>query len=81
MARTPTNWKKLHEQSQELLKHADNSFEQLAKLNDDLENRHKNLNLEFDKAVEINKQFQHTIIEQRGIINYLEKKLAEMEAL
>jgi serine phosphatase RsbU (regulator of sigma subunit) len=75
MSKEPTNWKKLHKQSEELLKHADNSFQQLAKLNDDLENRHKNLNLEFDKAVEINKKFQHTIIEQRGIINYLEGKI------
>ena len=78
MAKTLMNWKKEFKDSQELLKHANNSFEQLAKLNDDLENRHKNLNLEFDKAVEINKQFQHTIIEQRGIIHYLEKKLTKM---
>ena len=39
---------------------------------DTLTDRYKNLNLEFDKAVEINKQFQQTIIEQRGIIEYLE---------
>jgi hypothetical protein len=39
---------------------------------DTLTDKYKNLNSEFDKAVEINKKFQQTIIEQRGIIEYLE---------
>lgn len=54
---------------------AETTIKDLSIMVDSLENRHKNLNLEFDKAVEINKKFQHTIIEQRGVINYLEGKI------
>ena len=75
MPRHLTNWKKLYGESQDFLKHANFLFEQLKKLNDDLEKKHAGLNKEFDKAVEINKKFQHTIIEQRGVINYLEGKI------
>jgi chromosome segregation ATPase len=68
------------------LTHAEEKIIDLSILLDTLEDKHKNLNLEFDKAVGINKQFQETIVEQRGIINYLEsqvskinKKITELE--
>jgi hypothetical protein len=79
MPRAPTNWKKLYQQSQELLQHSNFSFDQLAKLNNDLEKKHENLNKEFDRAVEINKKMNHTIIEQRGIIHYLEAQVSKMD--
>jgi len=65
MGRPKIDYKKAHT-------HAEEKIIDLSILLDTLENKHKNLNLEFDKAVGINKQFQQTIIEQRGIINYLE---------
>ena len=81
MPRTPTDYKKLYQQSQELLKHADFSFDELAKLNDNLEKKHENLNKEFDVAVKTNMKFHHTIIEQRGIINYLEAQVSKMDKI
>ena len=79
MPRKPTDYKKLYQESQEVFLKTQDSFDELAVLNSDLENKHKNLNLEFDKAVEINKKFQHTIIEQRGIINYLELQVKKLD--
>ena len=75
MPRKPIDYKKLYQESDELFKDQQVNVELAIKKIGELENRHKNLNLEFDKAVEINKKFQHTIIEQRGVINYLEGKI------
>jgi len=79
MGRPKIDYKKAHT-------HAEEKIIDLSILLDTLENKHKNLNLEFDRAVGINKQFQETIVEQRGIINYLEsqvskinKKITELE--
>jgi len=79
MGRPKIDYKKAHT-------HAEEKIIDLSIWLDTLENKHKNLNLEFDKAVGINKQFQQTIVEQRGIINYLEsqvskinKKITELE--
>jgi len=79
MEKTKNDYKKA-------LTHAEEKIIDLSILLDTLEDNHKNLNLEFDKAVGINKQFQETIVEQRGIINYLElqvskinKKITELE--
>jgi len=60
------------------LTHAEEKIIDLSILLDTLEDKHKNLNLEFDKAVGINKQFQETIVEQRGIIDYLELREKKM---
>jgi predicted Rossmann fold nucleotide-binding protein DprA/Smf involved in DNA uptake len=79
MPRKPTDYKKLYQESQELFLKNQDSFDELAVLNSDLENKHRNLNKEFDKAVEINKQFQNTIVEQRGIINYLELQVKKLD--
>jgi hypothetical protein len=51
----------------------------LRRKTDDLEERYYKLNKEFDKAVEINKNFQNIIIEQRGIINYLEIQISKLK--
>ena len=79
MPRKPTDYKKLYQESQELFLKNQDSFDELAVLNSDLENKHRNLNKEFDKAVEINKQFQNTIVEQRGVINYLELQVKKLD--
>jgi len=71
MGRPKIDYKKAHT-------HAEEKIIDLSILLDTLENKHKNLNLEFDKAVGINKQFQQTIIEQRGIIDYLELREKKM---
>ena len=81
MARPPKNYKKLYADSIGIIEDAQSNVELAIKKIDELDKKYAGLNKEFDKAVEINKQFQHAIIEQRGIIHYLEKKLAEMEAL
>jgi hypothetical protein len=75
MPKEPRDYKKLYKNATiDLVIENDGRTKALERIKE-LENRHKNLNLEFDKAVEINKKFQHTIIEQRGIINYLEGKI------
>ena len=71
MGRPKIDYKKAHT-------HAEEKIIDLSILLDTLENKHKNLNLEFDKAVGINKQFQETIVEQRGIIDYLELREKKM---
>ena len=78
MARAPTDYKKLYKESNELFIEQQANLEFAIRKIDELENKYKNLNLEFDKAVEINKQFQHSIIEQRGIINYLELQVQKL---
>lgn len=65
MARAPTDYKKEYTLAEE-------KIIDLSITLDTLTDKYKNLNSEFDKAVEINKKFQQTIIEQRGIIEYLE---------
>ena len=88
MARTPTDYKKLYKQASiDLVIENDGRTKALESINE-IQNRNENLNKQLDKAVEINKQFQHTIIEQRGIITYLEmqvrkldEKLTELEKL
>jgi uncharacterized coiled-coil protein SlyX len=86
MPRKPTNYKKLYQESNQLFKEQQINVEFAIQKLDEIENKHKNLNEEFSKAVAINKQFQETIVQQRGIIHYLEtqvrildKKLTEME--
>ena len=81
MPRAPTNYKKLYKESQQIFQNSQHSFDELAKLNSDLENKYKNLNKEFDVAVETNMKFHQTIIEQRGIINYLELQISKMDKI
>ena len=79
MPRKPTNYKKLYQESNELFKEQQLNVEfAIQKLNE-FENRYKNLNKEFGKAVEVNKQFQETIVQQRGIIHYLETQVSKMD--
>ena len=85
MARPPKNYKKLYADSIGIIEDAQSNVELAIQKIDELDKKYAGLNKEFDKAVEINKQFQHTIIEQRGIIHYLElqvrtldKKLTDM---
>jgi hypothetical protein len=86
MGRPPKDYKKLYNNASiDLVIEFDSRTKALEMLKES-QNKHENLNKEFDKAVEINKQFQHTIIEQRGIIEYLElrermlsKKIIELE--
>ena len=75
MPRKPINWKQKYENTIIQTERDKENIFDLRKEVDDIQERYKGLNKEFDKAVEINKQFQHTIIEQRGIINYLEGKI------
>jgi uncharacterized coiled-coil protein SlyX len=79
MPRKPTDYKKLYQESNELFKEQQLNVEFAIQKLDELENKYKNLSKEFDKAVEINKKFQHTIIEQRGIINYLELQIKKLD--
>jgi hypothetical protein len=79
MARTPTDYKKLYKESNELFIEQQANLEFAIHKIDELENKHKNLNKEFDKAVEINKRFQHDIIEQRGVIAYLELQIQKLD--
>ena len=46
---------------------------------DDIQQRYYLLNKEFDKAVAINKEFQETIVQQRGIIHYLEMQVRAID--
>jgi len=75
MPRKPINWKQKYENTIIQTERDKENIFDLRKEVDDIQERYKGLNKEFDKAVEINKQFQHTIIEQRGVINYLEVKI------
>ena len=75
MPRKPINWKQKYENTIIQTERDKENIFDLRKEVDDIQERYKGLNKEFDKAVEINKQFQHTIIEQRGVINYLEGKI------
>ena len=75
MPRKPINWKQKYENTIIQTERDKENIFDLRKEVDDIQERYKGLNKEFDKAVEINKKFQHTIIEQRGIINYLEGKI------
>ena len=81
MARLPTNYKKLYQESNELFKEQQLNVEFAIQKLDELENKYKNLNKEFDVAVETNMKFHHTIIEQRGIINYLEAQVSKMDKI
>jgi uncharacterized coiled-coil protein SlyX len=80
MARLPTNYKKLYQESNELFKEQQLNVEFAIQKLDELENKYKNLNKEFDVAVETNMKFHHTIIEQRGIINYLELQVRKLDS-
>ena len=79
MARPPINWKKKHEAAMELINHTQDILTQTQKTIEELESKYKNLSKEFSKAVEVNKEFQNTIVEQRGIIHYLESQVSKMD--
>jgi hypothetical protein len=79
MARTPTDYKKLYKESNELFIEQQANLEFAIRKIDELENKHKNLSKEFDVAVETNMKFHHTIIEQRGVIHYLESQVSKMD--
>ena len=86
MARAPKDYAKLFKDAVIQIEQDKENIFDLRKEVDDIQERYYKLNKEFDKAVAINKQFQETIVEQRGIIHYLEtqarilnKKLTEME--
>ena len=86
MARPPKNYKKLYADSIGIIEDAQSNVELAIQKIDELDKKYAGLNKEFDKAVEINKQYQQTVFEQRGVIRYLElqvrtldKKLTELE--
>jgi len=86
MARAPKDYAKLFKDAVIQIERDKENIFDLRKEVDDIQERYYGLNKEFDKAVAINKQFQETIVEQRGIIHYLEtqarilnKKLTETE--
>ena len=78
MARTPRDYKKLYKEATIDLVIENGTRTKALEMLKELQIKHENLNKEFDKAVEINKKFQHTIIEQRGIINYLELQVQKL---
>ena len=86
MAKAPKDYAKLYKAAIIQTERDKENIFDLRKEVDDIQERYYGLNKEFDKAVAINKQFQETIVEQRGIINYLEsqvskinKKITELE--
>ena len=79
MARPPINWKKKHQAAMELINDSKDILAQTHETIEELISKYKDLSKEFDNAVEINKQFQNTIIEQRGIIHYLESQVSKMD--
>jgi hypothetical protein len=79
MARAPRDYKKLYKEATIDLVIENGTRTKALEMLKELQNKHENLNKEFDKAVEINKQFQHTIIEQRGIITYLEMQVRKLD--
>ena len=81
MARPPINWKKKHQAAMELIDDTKVILTQTQETIEELISKYKNLSKEFDNAVEINKQFQNTIIEQRGIIHYLESQVSKMDKI
>jgi len=80
MPRTPTNWKNLYKETKERIDTSQEIISKSLKTFEDLDNKYKHLSKEFDKAVEINKQFQNTIMEQRGIIHYLELQVRKLDS-
>ena len=81
MPRKTTDYKKLYQESNKLFKEQQLNVEFAIQKLDELENKYKNLNKEFDVAVETNMKFHQTIIEQRGIINYLELQVSKMDKI
>jgi small-conductance mechanosensitive channel len=81
MPRKPTDYKKLYQESNELFKEQQLNVEFAIQKLDELENKYKNLSKEFDVAVETNTKFHQTIIEQRGIIHYLEAQVSKMDKI
>ena len=86
MAKAPKDYAKLYKAAIIQTERDKENIFDLRKEVDDIQERYYGLNKEFDKAVAINKQFQETIVEQRGIIHYLEtqarildQKLTNME--
>ena len=81
MARPPINWKKKHQVAMQLINETQIVINKTEKTINELDSKYKTLSKEFDKAVEINKQFQNTIVEQRGIIHYLESLVSKMDKI
>ena len=81
MPRKPTDYKKLYQESNESFKAQQMNVEFAIQKLDEFEKRYKNLSKEFDVAVETNTKFHQTIIEQRGIINYLEAQVSKMDKI
>ena len=79
MPKKPIDWKQKHEDAMIQTERDKEIVFDLRRKTDDLEERYYKLNKEFDKAVEINKNFQNIIIEQRGIINYLEIQISKLK--
>ena len=86
MPKKPIDWKQKHEDAMIQIERDKEICYELRKEVDDIQQRYYLLNKEFDKAVAINKEFQETIVQQRGIIHYLEmqvraidQKLTKME--
>ena len=79
MARAPIDWKKKHQAAMELINDSNDILAQTHKTIEELISKYKDLSKEFDNAVEINKQLHNTIIEQRGIIHYLESQVSKMD--
>ena len=79
MARPPINWKKKHQVAMQLINETQIVINKTEKTINELDSKYKTLSKEFDNAVEINKQLHNTIIEQSGIIHYLESQVSKMD--
>ena len=79
MARAPKDYAKLYKNSIIQIEKSNEICYELRKKVDDIQQRYHLLNKEFDKAFAINKEFQETIAQQRGIIHYLEMQVRAID--
>jgi DNA-binding GntR family transcriptional regulator len=78
MARTPRDYKKLYKEATIDLVIENGTRTKALEMLKELQIKHENLNKEFDVAVETNTKFHRTIIEQSGIIHYLEAQVQKL---
>ena len=79
MAKAPKDYAKLYKAAIIQTERDKENIFDLRKEVDDIQERYYGLNKEFDKAVAINKEFQETIVQQRGIIHYLEMQVRAID--
>lgn len=72
------DYKKLYNEMKELHKHVEERFFSLNETHAELMKRYSRLDDEFTKAVNSNRRYQEQLLEQRGIIGFLESKLLKL---